>query len=281
MIAENEEFFSEIEEWKNREFINIDKEKTKNKNHCHAFQNLGNDGELLTSVLFPNSVGSGNKGGYSFDNTQLNELNQIVYHRECKFCSLDGSKTCKKCGRKLPRFQEKCVFCNNTTEFKVDHSSRCGISAKSTIKYKNKIKEHICFVSKYIPEDNSIKLFCFKINTDNEYFMQYVDNQYVKGKGYICNLLPFSRDFNLSGPIKILEMNLYKDTTKVEYFDPLNETISPIPLRNWNTGKIINYSDEEKQLFNGKDCIVYKENISKFSHKKKAFGKSRGEVSRK
>jgi hypothetical protein len=274
-------FFSEIEEWKRQEFKNIYRENTFNKNHCFAFTNLGDFGELLTLLLFPRSIGSASKGGCSFDNTEINGLNQTLFRREVKFCSLDGSKICLECKKKLPRFQEKCIYCNNTTKFQLQNDSRCGISAKSTIKYKDEIKEHILFVSKYMVEDNYIKLFCYKINTSNEYFMEYNCNQYEKGKTDTCNLLPFSRDFHLSGPIMILEMNLYKDTTKVEYFNLLNETISPIPLRNWNTGKIIKYSKEEKQLFHGKNCIDYKENISKFSQKKKAFGKDRGEVLRK
>lgn len=273
-------FFSELNDWKNQEFKNIEREKKFNKNHCFAFTNLGDFGELLVLLLFPNSIGSASKGGCSFDNTELDGNNKILFRREVKFCSLDGSKICKECDQKLPRFQEICIFCKNSKNFELKNDSRCGISAKSTLEYKDEIKEHILFISKFNEEEQYIKLFCYKIYTQNDYFLEYIHNQNEKGKGNTCNFQPFSRDFNLSAPIMIFDINLYRDKIDTKYFNLLNEEITPIPLRNWNTGTVINYSKEEKELFKGNTTIDYKENISNFSQKKKLFGRERGKTSR-
>ena len=35
-------FFSELNDWKNQEFKNIEREKKFNRNHCFSFKNLGN-----------------------------------------------------------------------------------------------------------------------------------------------------------------------------------------------------------------------------------------------
>jgi hypothetical protein len=280
-ITEEEKpgLFRELECWGNREYQNIKKEKTFNRDHCFAFRDLGNTGELFALLLFPNSTGSASKGGCSFDNTELDCNKKKLFRREIKCCSLNGSKICKECKRKLPPFQEACFFCGGK-RFTLKNDSRWGISAKSTLNDKNEIKEFILFASIFMEDGQYIKLFCFKVYTQNDYFMKYVENQDKKGKGNSCNFQPFSRDFHLSGPIMIFEMNLYKEKIDTKFFNLSNEEIVPIALQNWNTGSDINYSKEEKELFKGKDSIDYKENISNFSHKKKSFGKERGKILR-
>lgn len=54
--------------------------------------------------------------------------------------------------------------------------SRCGISEKSTLEYKDELKEHILFISKFNEEEQCIKLFCYKIYKQNDYFIEYIHN---------------------------------------------------------------------------------------------------------
>lgn len=49
-------FFSELNDWKNQEFKNIEREKKFNRNHYFSFKNLGNFGEFLVLLLFPKSI---------------------------------------------------------------------------------------------------------------------------------------------------------------------------------------------------------------------------------
>ena len=282
-----------IRSWANKEFENIKKEHTMGpygiyRNQPYAFCSVGDEGEELCLYMFPGSIGSASKGGCAHDNSSYNSEGTLVETREVKFCSLDGTKECKKCKCKVPTFQPICFFCKDSTSgYTYINDSRCGISASAHIKYKKSLKEYIIFVSKYNREQTYIKLFAFKIMSNNEYFNTYITHQDTQSNSNTCNLLPFSFDFHMSGPIKLFEINLFGDHEDIIYFNLHNNQIEPIPYKNWNTGTTI-FKKSKKELERvgltesdfGETGLDYYENISKFTHRQKCFNKSRGQVSR-
>ena len=132
-----------------QQFRNIQKEKTQGKNQCYAFLGCGNYGEQLALHMFPKSIGSGSKGGCASDNREY-EDGKLVKTREIKCISLEGTKSCKKCEQKAPRFQEKCWFCDGN-KFTLKPDSRFAPNAKTHFESKKdlKLEEYILIVSKF------------------------------------------------------------------------------------------------------------------------------------
>ena len=280
---------TELINYTNNEFKNISREKIFNRNHSLALSNPGSFGELIALHMYPKSIGSGSKGGCAFDNVELNPTTKkIDTAREVKSVVLEGTKKCKnkKCGKKAPRFQTKCLFCDNT-EFTLKHDSRAGICAKAHIEYKEILKEYIIFVIKYNESKNAINIRCFKILSSNLYFNEYVENQYNNG-GNTCNLLPYSWDWQLSGPIKLFDIDFYEDKEhNINMYDLENKNHEKLQLINSNTDRKVftkscleNYSDEITEEMFGTDGLSYDEYAGKFKHTQKSFGKPRGETSR-
>lgn len=275
--------------WANIEFKNIQKEINMARNIPFAFQHVGNLGEELALYMYPNSIGSGSKGGFAFDNREINYVTkETTKTREVKFVSLDGSKTCKICKEKAPPFQTTCCFCNGSV-FKLGNDSRCTISAASHVKYKmsHNLLEYILFVSKYDRLNNSIRIRSFKINSNNVYFEKYIQTQYKNGKVKTCNLLPYSRDFHLSGPVMLFDMSFCAKDKKVHSFNLENEEIMNIPLFNENNRlKIFKNTDLKKYSVSitenmfGTTGLNYNEYINRFTIKNKSHGKRRGETNR-
>ena len=283
--------FEEIKEWGSNEFRLIKKEKDGNKNISFTFSGLGGTGEQFAVNQYPSSIGSSSKGGCAFDNKEYNSDGSFKISREVKFLSLDGTKICKQCESnnkdkeiktetKLPCFQTKCIFCNGD-DFKYPRDSRWGISAKAHIDYHNekyKLNEYILYISEFDHTNNSINLKCFKIMSSNNYFTNYIQNQFSNGKGDTCNLMPYSWDFYMSGPIELFNINIYSDgTIKETTWDLDNTKIITIP-------KSIIISNKKNCLYEGdipEDGIEYESVISFCSIKKKSLGKARGNTSRK
>lgn len=279
---------NEIIYWSETEFKNIEREKRLNKNLSLAFGSLGGLGELFTLMLYPNSIGSSSKGGCAFDNKEYDSDGKIIITREVKFISLDGSKICNTCKKvnpkgetKVPRFQTKCLLCNDSN-FDLPSDSRWGLSAGSHIKYFNdtyKLNEYILYVSKYDEENDSINLKCFKIYSKNRYFGEYIRNQAENGSGDTCNLIPYSWDFHLSGPIKLFDINICSNGKIIEHMWNLdNETIENVPKELLIKNK--KYCDYDINSIET-DSIEYKEIINHCKMKKKALGKKRGTTNRK
>ncbi len=288
-VEENDEIKTNLlkllNEYKKSEYKNIEKEKCKNRDQPYAFQNMGDIGEEIALELFPDYLGSGSKGGCAYDLRKEDDNFELIDAKEVKCISLDGSKECNKCKRKCPRFQEICLKCNKS-DFKSYSDSRCGISARSHIKYKKFISEYICIVFKYCKESEYIKVECWKIKSDNEYFNDYIENQVKYGKGDTCNCLPGSMDFHLSGPIKLFKIYLYKEKNEIIYYDINNNKYDDIPVKNFNTNNKLGYKyyDSSLNLFKSVDRIDYVNNIHHFklkSNKSNTHGKNRGIVNRK
>jgi len=107
-----------IKERAAQDFKNIQKEKTSTRCQSFAFGDLGSFGEELALYMYPNSIGSGSKGGCAFDNKEVGINMETIKAREVKCVSLDGSKECvsdmcKGHKRKAPRFQITCSYVAN------------------------------------------------------------------------------------------------------------------------------------------------------------------------
>lgn len=273
-----------LKDWGKKEYINIEKEKTKNRDQCYAFTSIGEFGEEITLEIFSGYTGSASKSGCAFDLKKEDENKEkILDAKEVKCISLNGTKECKVCKRKCPPFQEICLKCNGKV-FNNKCDSRAGISSKSHIKYKNLISEYILIP--VIFDGDKIIVQCFKIMSNNKYFNDYVSFQANNGVGDTCNCLPGSIDFHLSGPIKLFEYHIYNDKLECIYYDLNNNKYIDIPSKNYITGIKLKYKfidDKDKELFSKNEYISYIENIDKFKFKSKKnnnHGKSRGETSR-
>tara|TARA_A100001015_G_scaffold254515_1_gene295327 strand:+ start:174 stop:1037 length:864 start_codon:yes stop_codon:yes gene_type:complete len=268
----------ELKHWSNEEKRNIEKEKYMNRNHPFAFLSTGDIGEELTLYMHPNSIGGCSKGGMAFDNKEIDENKETKYAREIKFVCLEGTKECKKCKYKCPRFQDKCLFCNGN-DFKLMSDSRAGISVTAHVKYKKYLQEYIIFVMQFNEDKFIIDLKCFKFLSTNKYFDDYITNQYENGTGNTCNFIPYSYDWHLSGPIKIMDVDIdiSDDQTKIttKFYDITSMIYEGVPKNVFN--------NEEIQKYNiTKDYTNYDEIKEKnIPLRKKNLGKSRGTVTRK
>lgn len=279
-----------IKERAAQDFKNIQKEKTSTRCQSFAFGDLGSFGEELALYMYPNSIGSGSKGGCAFDNKEVGINMETIKAREVKCVSLDGSKECvsemcKGHKRKAPRFQTTCSYCGESN-FKLRHDSRCGISAKAHMDYHDILSDYILIPCKYEPLTDTINIRAYRINSNNNYFHNYVQTQHNDGKGDTCNLLPYTYDFHLSGPVLLFDISVSQSgDAVVHYFDLDSQNVVPIPLYNENTNTTIftpkilaDYSDgiTVEMFKNNGGCIDYNEHINKFRIKNKSHGKERG-----
>jgi hypothetical protein len=278
------------------EFKNIEKEKNnKAFNIPTAFTSIGGLGESIAVRIIPNAIGSASKGGCAHDITIRDENFKVIDAVEVKNVCLEGTKECKVCETKLPRFQTRCYCCkkdydDNKSNFRYISDSRAGISASAHMKYAvdcNEIKRYFIFITSWDSNLSCIKINGFKFNCCNEYFTQYIKNQNTNGKGKSCNLLPYSRDWHLSGPIKILETQLTEQDVSIHYLDIENEVIEPIPYKNFRTKTVLFTKDDCSNIqsfesLKNEGNIDYESNIQYFNHHNKQFGKVReGKTSRK
>ena len=276
-----------LDNFKNNQFKNIKKEIEYKRDQPYAFTELGGVGEELALKMYPKYIGSASKGGCAFDIKLENEdRSETIDAKEVKMISLDGSKECKQCHRKAPRFQLTCLKCGGC-DFKMNMDSRAGISAKAHCEYKKIISEYIIIACKYNDDKSCINIKAWKIKSDNEYFNDYITNQCNNGKGDTVNCLPGSIDFHLSGPIKLFEYELYNDKSETIFFNLDNNNYEDIPKDNFNTSIKLKYKYNDpqfKKIFDNTDSINYLENIDKFvkkSGKKTTLGKERGNTVRK
>ena len=274
----------DILEYGSDEKKKIHKEKTRNRNQPYAFLGGGNFGEEMCIEMFPESIGSASKGGMAFDNKTINSNGELLSAKEVKFVSLVGTKICNTCKQKAPPFQIACCYCGKT-EFTHKSDSRAGLSSGAHIKFKKYINEYIIFVQNCNSDGTEITLSCYKFLSSNTYFDNYIQNQYDSGnsKGGSCNFLPFSYDWYMSGPIKIMDLTIDISSDPVFtniFYNPLetNICIDVADLKSVLT------KDEKNilQIDNNTDkCIDYNLIVSKLTLRKKTIGKERGVVTRK
>jgi hypothetical protein len=252
---------------------NIDLEE-KNKNVPLVLQrSIAGYGEYITSILFPNSIGGGSKGGMAYDNIELTD-GKIVKAREVKTLSYIQTKECKTCNNKCPYFQTKCSYCNKT-DFKFYRDTRFGIDTKAHIEYGNIISEYI-LITLDIINKTKFEVKIYKIDTKNEYFTNYLKSQYENStKSKTCNLLAYSYDFYLSGPILLANLSIHNNNINYEYFKLTNTLIDKIPIKIFKKEEL-----EENNIDKNLEYIEYDNYIEKFKLRKKNYNKNRGTITR-
>ena len=287
------------------ELERIKDEESDNLNISQAFDGIGKFGEILTTAIFPGSIGSASKGGCAFDNHCLGTNKK----REVKTCCIIQPKICNICAKpppkestdagdivssilteiidkivgqpvgagqtKVPFFQKRCLFCGETANFTYPKDSRFSIDCKAHFAYEADIVEYVFHLIDY--KDERIIFETFVIQSANKYFRQMLKNQLEKGSSAHCNFLPRSHDFYSSAPIKILEM-VYTRDKQVDsfFFNPENREICeyPVELLSKELKKSLKIDPQ-------KTHISYEELEDKLEPKKKNFGKQRGAVVRK
>jgi hypothetical protein len=291
------------------EIERIQDEETDNLNISQAFDGIGKFGEILTTAIFPGSIGSASKGGCAFDNHCLLTNKK----REVKTCCIIQPKICNSCVQinkdnesnegvvrsilaeiiekidpsgaqstqhspnqtKVPFFQKRCLFCGETVNFSYPKDSRFSIDCKAHFAYEADIVEYVFHLIDY--KDDKIIFETFVIQSANRYFRQMLKNQLEKGASAHCNFLPKSHDFYSSAPIKILEMVYTRDKQIQSFvFNPENREICeyPVELLSKELKKSLKMDPQ-------KTHISYEELEDKLEPKKKNFGKVRGTVTRK
>ncbi len=281
------ELTEDLVDYGDNERKNINKEKTRNHNQPYAFLNQDSLAESMGLHIFPGTIGSGSKGGMAFDNKTINYETKVTKEaKEIKIVSLVGTKECKRCLNKAPPFQPKCVYCNNS-EFNDKSDSRASISSGAHINFRHIINEYIIFVQDYCDDKKIITIKGYKFLTSNQYFNNYIQNQYDSGnkKGGTANFVPYSYDWFLAGPISILDVfiDISTDKTIITYnlYKPNNEIYDEIDydeiknvLRIDELSKIDN-----EYIING--YLDYEYTVSLYNLRNKSIGKKRGNVTRK
>ena len=151
--------------------------------------------------MYPETIGSGSKGGMSFDNKTLGQDNQLVSVKEVKTVSLIGTKICTICNYKCPPFQTKCIYCKGD-DFKNKSDSRASISSGAHIKYKHLINHYIIFVQDYDDNTKTISIKGYKFLSTNNYFNRYIQNQYDSGNNKGGNVIGGYTKYRLRGKYK-------------------------------------------------------------------------------
>jgi hypothetical protein len=288
----------------NYDLERIQDEEVDNLNISQAFDGIGKFGEILTTAIFPGSIGSASKGGCAFDNHCLRTNKK----REVKTCCIIQPKICNTCAKpppkeptnagdivdsilaeivdkiagqtvgsgqtKVPFFQKRCLFCGETANFTYPKDSRFSIDCKAHFAYEADIMEYVFHLIDY--KDDRIIFETFVIQSANRYFRQMLKNQLEKGSSAHCNFLPRSHDFYSSAPIKILEMVYTRDQQVASFvFNPENREICeyPVELLSKELKKTLKMDPQ-------KTHISYEELEDKLEPKKKNFGKLRGAVTR-
>jgi hypothetical protein len=279
------QLIQELKDFGINEKKNIIKEKTRNNNQCYAFLGGGDFGEQITLSIFPGTIGSASKGGMSFDNKTLDKDKNIKSAKEVKFVCLVGTKECKSCKQKCPPFQKKCIYCNGEN-FKNYSDSRAGISSKAHIDFKEYINEYIIYVQDYDEKKEIISIIGYKFLSKNMYFNNYIQNQYDSGNknGGTCNLLPYSFDWYMSGPIKFIDIHIdiskFEPIIKYNIYNLKSEIYDNIPVVDFE--KILNKNELELFYELPKEKrSEYLHVCSKLNIRNKSIGKSRGTTTRK
>ena len=257
------------------EYKNIKREKKIGRNLPLSFLNVGNFGEEMSLYMFPKSFGGASKGGIAYDNIEYNDSN-VTLAREIKFVCREGTKQCKDCKLKSPRYQNVCIKCKKNN-FKLFNDSRAGIDSSAHHKYKNIIKEYIIFVLDTDLYGNVVYLKCFKFNSNNNYFDSYIENQFNNSKSNCCNFLPFSYDWYLSGPIKLFDFRIKLGITPIidkKYYNLNNDMNEKVPI------SIFRKSEIKKFDLNPSYTFVDYENTSHIGLRHKNLNKKRGVVKR-
>jgi hypothetical protein len=215
--------------------------------------------EILHSIMYNTiCMGSGGSGWDTADQGEGKGTN-FLQSRNCNGCKkmdTDGKYKYKK----VMFFLDECPHCGSKDLLSYPKDARWGISAKSHIKYIDKLKEYRCTLvepKEYEPECRTFRIRSWTIDPKNEYLSTYAQKQYESPKSNTINFQPLGRDFYRSSPCLHLDVivNTNDKNINVDFFDINNKKPEQIPE------KYLNKSLEEIM-------------------ENKTFGKERGYVDR-
>ena len=249
----------------------------------------GGIGEYLGSLV-SGKKGTGS-GGSGFDLSDGESADEV------KLACLVQSSKCKDCDAKVLFWYAECNYCGSSN-LKRLNDSRWGIDATAGVKYKDELDKYILQVIKPKEYDADCKTFIYEyyvVDSKDPYFSEYLVNQYNNGKKSNCNYLPYSYDFYLSNPVKLIELeftvNENGNRYKVNYWNLEHSEACDIPLSVLRKSELIILLESEG--------IYYKDNwnLAKFitavetqfrgnpknylTLRNKSHGKDRGITNRK
>ena len=191
------------------------------------FTNKGDCGEYLGSLV-SDKLGTGS-GGSGFD------LSDGSLADEVKFACLIQPSRCNECGSKVLFFEKECRRCNST-DLKPLNDSRWSIDTDAGIKYHEEMDNYILQLLEPKEYTSSCRTFIYKyyiVDAHNKYFLNYLQNQYNGGSKKTANFIPYSFDFYMSEPIKLIEIEIEVGEEGNEYntifWDLENTTVEEMP----------------------------------------------------
>ena len=181
-------------------------------------------GEDLASIVSGKKGNASVGSGFDLSDKKRKKADEV------KLASWIQSSLCQSCKEKVLFWCSQCNHCGSL-DLKIKADSRWGIDAKSTYLYKKELEYyHLMIVEpkEYVSSCRTFTLSHFIIKGSNNYFCDYTKNQYFNSsKSNNCNLLPYSYDFYMCDPIKIIEATIIVENENVgiemNYFDLNNK----------------------------------------------------------
>ena len=206
-----------------------------------------------------------------------------------------GTK-CNDCGKKVIFFDAVCRNCDSI-DLKPLNDSRWGIDSEAGVKYHSDLDNYILQVlePKYnLPNCRTFIYKYYVVNSNNKYFVDYIQNQYDNGKKKNCNFVPYSFDFYMSEPIKLIEIEItvtQKDNHyRTIFWNLENTTIEEMPVNVLRKPELCTILDNNNISYRKSDKLNtltelvsnnYRGDIRELlSLRKKSLGKNRGNTSR-
>lgn len=229
-----------------------------------AFQGIDVFGQTLGSML-SGMYGNGGKGS-GFDLSDRKES-----AAEIKTVCLCQPWRCTKCKKRSPWTSTSCVHCAHEVLEQMN-DSRFGIKADAHIKYKDSLKNYYLIAIEHL-ENSDYGITAWRIDCDNPYFNLYVNKQHESGST-TCNCLPYSYDFYMSGPTRLLKAKMVlNENLKVE--TDLTEVKEKVPIKCLQKKELKKVSEHVSD-----NHICYDVAKDMLSIRNKTHGKSRGETTR-
>ena len=219
-------------------------------------------GEELSSIASGKKGGASGGSGFDLVDKKRKKADEV------KLALWVQSSKCQNCEEKVLFWHSQCNHCGSLN-LKIKADSRWGIDARATVLYKEILEYyHLMIVTpkEYVSSCRTFTFSHFVIKGSNDYFCQYIENQfYGSTKSNNCNLLPYSYDFYMCEPIKIIESTIMvkEEDVEINYFDLDSKVPEPMDINKLK-------SKELKILLDSKG-VEYKSN-SNLSKLKKIVG---------
>ena len=224
-----------------KQFVLTKSKKKKFEDLCeHYFKFISKD--IETSLKFNHSL--------DFPTSNFCERLNFVLHNvkgypanflwdaenksEVKGCNYTQSVKCHDCGKRNNYYSKNCWSCKSE-EFIFTKDARWGIDTHAHFKYIEELSYYL-FVSIY-PLNKEIysphfRLQVFKVDSNEEFFNKVLAHQKKFGEKQ-KNFMPYSRDFYLSSPSELLNVDIeIKNTITFKYNLEKEKKIISFPVEN-------------------------------------------------